>query len=341
MHRQLREALHDAEGTSHFVIAVNVDIRGFSSFFSDSSQAAAYLSSAYARILDDYFVDLSFFKPTGDGLLMVRDVNRANLQDAVQESVDSALRLESDFELITQEDPLINFDTPSRVGIGLARGTATRLQSGDLTLDYSGRPLNLASRLMDLARPRGVVFDSSLGLDLLTDEQAALFQAELVYLKGIADTEPLTAYTTADVEVPASNRKPFGADIFREKPVTLTLNEMKRSGRKFLHRLTHRPLTPEALRVGVSFPAADAAGKKQKNVSNTLPHYDGVEFEDHFDGPCVSVDYPELADFLEKAGMKGTWSVNLLISYPVPLQSEDKEGGPEASGPVYGTGSSG
>jgi hypothetical protein len=66
MHHELRELLRTASGESRFVLAANVDIRGFSSFFADSSQAAAYLSSAYTKILDDYFPAASFFKPTGD-----------------------------------------------------------------------------------------------------------------------------------------------------------------------------------------------------------------------------------------------------------------------------------
>ena len=323
MHRTLRDALHSAEGTSHFVVAINVDIRGFSSFFSDSSQAAAFLTSAYARILDEYFRDLSFFKPTGDGLLMVRDVTRESLQGVLQETVDAALRLERDFANLTEADALINFETPERVGIGIARGTATRLRSGDLTLDYSGRPLNLASRLMDLARPRGVVFDDGFGVDLLREDQAALFRSESVYLKGIADTVALVAHLTSDVDVPPSNRRPFGADIFREEPVSVTLNEIKRSKRRFLHKLSHRPLVPDSLKVGMSFPATTSSGAKDKGVVNTLPHYDGIEFEEHFEGPYVAIDYPQLAEFLERVGVKGTWPVTFLISYPVPLRGAE------------------
>jgi len=53
---------------------------------------------------------------------------------------------------------MLNFETPRRSVLYRA-GPATKLVSQDRTLDYSGRPLNLAARLMDFARPSGVVLD--------------------------------------------------------------------------------------------------------------------------------------------------------------------------------------
>ncbi len=90
MHRELRRLMRGAVGESAFVLAVNVDIRGFSSFFSDSSQAAAYLSSAYTTILDNYFPEHDFFKPTGDGLLLVRVLQRETLEKVVADTVGAA-----------------------------------------------------------------------------------------------------------------------------------------------------------------------------------------------------------------------------------------------------------
>jgi hypothetical protein len=72
MHRTLKRLLADAAGESQWVVAINLDIRGFSSRMSaNPSETALYLKKVYARILDSYFTNLSFFKPTGDGLLVV------------------------------------------------------------------------------------------------------------------------------------------------------------------------------------------------------------------------------------------------------------------------------
>lgn len=151
--------MQDAEGFSDLVVVVFLDVRGFSTFagMAESGEAALFLRRVYLNIVDEYFPDSAFFKPTGDGLVIVRHFDRSNLGDEVTSAISTSLRLVEAFPHLTERDPMVNFEVPTSLGVGIARGAATRLASGDLTLDYSGRPLNLAARLMDLARPRGVV----------------------------------------------------------------------------------------------------------------------------------------------------------------------------------------
>src|SRR5918996_3324855 len=145
MHRQLKDLLHQARGESHLVLVVFLDTRGFSAWMSESSEAAIFLRSTYTKILDDYFSTASFFKPTGDGLLIILDYDDANLRKVVQTAVQTSIRLIEDFPNICAGDPMVNFETPDKLGIGIARGAATSLISDGKTLDYSGRPLNLAA----------------------------------------------------------------------------------------------------------------------------------------------------------------------------------------------------
>ena len=318
MHRELRNHLRSASGSSEFVIAVNVDIRGFSSFFSDSSQAAAFLSSAYTRILDNYFPDVSFFKPTGDGLLIVKSVVASTGPDDLNRIVSGCLKLDEQFEHICQEDWLINFGTPSRVGIGIARGTATRLASGELTLDYSGYPLNLATRLMDLARPHGVVFDASLGPEVLDSSAMARFQEDSVYVRGLADAEPLKVFLTADVDVAASNRQPFGAEVFREKPVKKPLSVLQKHRPRFIHRLTHIPMSKGSIRVGLKWPAATASGRKSSHFAYVFDFRE-YQYETDAEGAKVIINYDFIAAYLQEEGCKRTWEVEFNISYAVPV----------------------
>jgi adenylate cyclase len=212
MHKQLKKLLPRAKGESRLVVVVFLDVRGFSSFakIAESSEAALFLRSMYTKILDSYFPDAQFFKPTGDGLLIILDYDEDNLAEIVNSAIESSLRLVGDFADLTIDDPMVNFEVPDSIGIGLARGAATALVSDDYILDYSGRPLNLASRLMDLARPRGVVFSESLGWSLLEDEYAAQFSADKVYVKGIAEDLPMTAYIAIDmVSLPESCKRPI------------------------------------------------------------------------------------------------------------------------------------
>lgn len=203
---RLRKLLGSAKGEPEFVIAAVLDIRGFSAFAMkvDSLQAAAYLRRVYTRIIDGYLHGSEFYKLTGDGLVVVFPCaeNVEHLASAVLRSLN---KLVSDYPKLCKGDPLINFDVPKLMGVGLSRGAATRLVSGGVTLDYSGRPLNAAAKLMDLARPSGLVLDDSYGLDLIPNDMKPLFESTRVYLKGISE-EGLTRvhYTRGITKIPAS-----------------------------------------------------------------------------------------------------------------------------------------
>jgi class 3 adenylate cyclase len=90
MHKELRRLLHKAEGQSRRVVVVFLDVRGFSSFagIAESTDTAEFLKTVYLKILDEHFPDAEFFKPTGDGLLILLDYNRENLQEVVRGAVD-------------------------------------------------------------------------------------------------------------------------------------------------------------------------------------------------------------------------------------------------------------
>jgi class 3 adenylate cyclase len=81
-------------------------------------------------------------------------------------------------------DDMINFNTPDKVGIGICRGAASNVVSHGSTIDYYGRPFNIASRLMDLARPRGIILDSKFGENLIPSTVKGKFSTAGVYLRG-------------------------------------------------------------------------------------------------------------------------------------------------------------
>lgn len=322
VHNELRKLLRTASGDSQFVLAVNIDIRGFSAFFKDSSQAAAYLSSAYTKILDEYYPEASFFKPTGDGILLVQIINRENLQSVVSTALTTALKLDKDFATICAEDPLINFETPIHVGIGLSRGSATRLSANKKTLDYSGKPLNLASRLMDLARPHGVVVDASTFSGLpSTTLPKDMFTEDIAYIKGIADFTPMDIFTTKSVKIPLANKKPIGGQTVVEDAETITFAELRRRAPSFIHALSRPVLDPDSVRLRIEHPfATRAGGSKVTNMvkSNTLKPAvvrdltDGIHMEAVF-------NYDTIAKVIEKNHVKSTWQVQLQVSYTSPL----------------------
>jgi class 3 adenylate cyclase len=159
------------QGSSEFVIAVIIDIRGFSSFAMEveSVQTTAFLKRIYIEMVDRYFGNASFIKPTGDGLLLAFPHDETNLKEVASYVVRSSMACLADFAKLCDGDK-INFNIPEKVGIGISRGAATNVVSHGSTIDYSGRPFNIASRLMDLARPSGVILDSMFGENLIPSD---------------------------------------------------------------------------------------------------------------------------------------------------------------------------
>ena len=86
MHRIFRKALDSATGVSRFVIAVIVDIRGFSAFSQtrESPDTAMFIKRVYMKLVDSYFNFASFYKSTGDGLLLTIPFNESNLKEMAQ-----------------------------------------------------------------------------------------------------------------------------------------------------------------------------------------------------------------------------------------------------------------
>lgn len=152
----------------------------------------------FIRLIDEYFPFATFYKSTGDGLLMTVHFNRTTVHEMVRRSAAAALRAVEEFPEMTRGNPMITFPTPQLLGIGLSRGTTCCLMSGDHILDYSGHLLNLASRLMDLGRPSGVVMDGTFGFDLLDEETQAQFLPAEAYIRGVAETEPHRIYIQKD-----------------------------------------------------------------------------------------------------------------------------------------------
>ena len=317
MHRVFRKLLEDATGLSEFVIVVNLDIRGFSSFSKqvESPDVAMFIKKVYAKLIDDYFPDASFFKSTGDGLLITILYKKEDLQSKAEKTIDSCFRALTDFGAFCTKDPMINFEVPTKLGIGLSRGTACRLVSKEQTLDYSGRVLNLASRLMDFARPTGIVFDAGFDIELLSDEQIKSFAKDTVYIKGIAREEPIEIYYTKELtRIPPLNKQPLDKVKWDSCKQTLTLRQIKDYPERFVYSLETEPLDPTQVKVKVTFPGV-VRGRKRKDFES-LFDFSNFEYSSEAGKPVVVLDFASLAKRLETSGVKDSWEVNIEITYP-------------------------
>lgn len=324
MHNELKKLLHTAKGQSQRVIVVFLDVRGFSSFarIAESTDTAEFLKSAYTQILDDYFSHADFFKPTGDGLLILTEYNRDGLTDAVRTAVATSAKLVEDFPTMCDDDPMVNFDVPTKLGIGLARGSATSLTSEGKVLDFSGRPLNLAARLMDLARPSGVVFDESFGHDLLTEDMQARFSKDDAYVKGLAETRPLVVYSLDGyTEIPEFNKRSMDQyERYTEKTEKLTFKELEERAPKFRHPMMREPARTDNIEMHLEYPAVRSNGSKHPSIMRvgSLP----AEYLRVAGKSYAVVDYADKVSQMKSVGVKGTWGVLTTLEYSV---ADDKE----------------
>lgn len=315
MHKLFREALNDATGESKHIIAVIIDIRGFSSFSHqcESVDVAAYIRKVYMKIIDIYFSFASFYKPTGDGLILTIPWDEESLQEISQKVIASSIKCHSEFCKICENEPAINFDVPEEVGMGVARGSACCLVSGDKVIDYSGRLLNLTARLMDLARPSGIVIDGAFGIDLLTEAQQKLFKEYKVYLDGIAEYEPVKIYFTKEfTEIPRRNRQPIAERRWRRESEVKPFRELLKLD-KFIYYLESEPLNPDEIAVKVHYPAT-VKGRVHKGY---LRVYDFKDFEYDMEAgkPALTVDFRKMCSGLEKRNVKKNMNIRIDIDY--------------------------
>ena len=292
LHERLRELLGTARAESCQVVATFLDIRGFSTFSAqgESFDSALYLRSVYTTILSSHFSDTAFFKPTGDGLLLIHQLplDAQAVQQIVSSILSRAVALVGSFGQITSDDYMINFPVPQKLGVGIARGSATRLISDGGALDYTGRCLNLAARLMDKARPSGVVFADSHAKHLMTPEVAMRFTDDEVCIRGIAEQDPIPIVISTDVEIAASDREPIADASNRWGHArTLSVEEVRESSGHAFY-LTRPPRSDERVGVHVEYPLFDKNDKPKDSVS-WLDVYG--EYLPQPDGPLVTIDF--------------------------------------------------
>jgi class 3 adenylate cyclase len=319
MHTQFRELLPSATGDSELVIALFLDVRGFSTFSEqvESVEAALYIKRMYERALT-FFDDIAFFKPTGDGLLLIFRVDDTSLTSRAKHVVQASISLVEQFGELVAEDPLINFPVPQRVGVGIARGAACRLRSGDITLDYSGRVLNLAARLMDLARPEGVVIDDAFTMNLLSPELQSKFMADEVFIRSVAEKEPRRVHFLSGVtDIPEQNHRPLDKLNWKDERTEFkNLAEFRDSGPNLRYHLKKVPLAAKRITVQFMHPAVTKAGRRHPSLwtFHDVPA-SRAKYEEEAGSPILGLNLHWMESLLAD-GVKPSWPLMIRVVYP-------------------------
>jgi len=315
MHKEFTALLKKAKGVSEFDIVVNADIRGFSSFSQDveSAQSALFIIKFYKKLIEEYFSNASFIKPTGDGLLIGIPYEEDNLSKIANETVKKCLEIHEKFGSFFEKDPMINFNVPKKIGIGVARGAVFRIISGDKTLDCSGRPLNLASRLMELARPSGVVFDGTFGDGLLAQDIKSSFAEAEVYIAGIAEEKPIKINYTKDfTSISPRSKEPIKGDRWKTEKLIYKLRELERMTPYFVYALLNEPLNREKIIIKALYPDVE---KGERTGLSRVHNFQDFEYTKEAGKPILRIFFKKLVQNLKKNGAQSEWDVTIEVNY--------------------------
>ncbi|MFI5449813.1 MAG: adenylate/guanylate cyclase domain-containing protein [Candidatus Bathyarchaeia archaeon] len=329
MPNRLRELLENAVGVSDNIVAIFIDIRSFSAFSKthDSAEVATFVRHAYVKIIDEYFPNATFYKPTGDGLLIVLTYHPIDVIEVVVSAITTCQRLVEEFKGFCVGEPMVPFKgLPDRVGIGIARGAACRLESEGQIVDYSGNILNLAARLMDIARPTGVVLDSSVIANIDSNKLPDFYEESFVqatgYLRGVAETEPVTVcYNKKDTILSESFKLPLNSSMFTET-TELTLNQLRRLSKNGINyartNLKSTPIYPRQIEASVKWTGKGglAKGKIFYEISNLVSYEYGNFGTFTKPTPIVSFNVSKLLDLLStRSDVTGSKKLTIFITY--------------------------
>jgi class 3 adenylate cyclase len=316
----LRERLENATGQPEHVIAVNLDIRGFSSFCerNESANVVTYIREACKNLIDRYFPQAPFIKMTGDGLLVVSPCEKGKLDEDANYALNACQKVHQSFPSLV-DDPMVNIKKPQKIGIGLSRGAAFRIVANGETLDYSGRVLNLASRLMNLARPGGIVFDCEFlnGIAAPSDLEKA-FSKSKVWLWGIAERDPIEVYYSKayGTSIPAMYKKRLDVRKWRTVREAASFESIESNAKNDLlmqFTLDKEPRDADEIVFMVGYPRdlASKSGSKYHVLAREV-------FEYRFEGgePKVQIDARFLEDRLRRLGFESKHRCHFVFKYP-------------------------
>jgi class 3 adenylate cyclase len=318
----LREQLEKAKGTTQHIIAIFIDIRDFSSFCKergDPKEIATYITHVYKKVIDKYFHNAVFLKLTGDGLFIVIPCRSKSLKQVLSRTVGACLKLNEDFPKLCEDEPLINFKTPDKLGIGMTRGNAYCISCDGTIMDYSGNVINLAARLMDVARPSGIVIGGEFGIELLPSEIQSFFQEDKICVRGITD-QPMPVYLTKRFTViPPRLRQPLKEPQWQTQKIGVSFKEIKSFARKGSkrRRITLKKLPLDERQISVYYYYYDKPKKKHRigvfsdTSSRGITSYcTGGKFG-------VKIEYEQVIRAMTRAGAKGKDKIFFEVRYPI------------------------
>ena len=266
-------------------------------------------------VVSGYFPDATYYKPTGDGLLMIFSCSSGKEVDITKSVVERSIKLVSEFCSLCKGDSLVYFKTPSNIGLGISRGAACCISSEDEILDFSGKPLNLASRLSDMARPFEVVFDESVSSCIPAGDLEKNFLSENVYVKGMAEDEPIKVYLTKGTIIPSSYKKPLNEPEWMTDSRGVTIKQLLAVTATDLSIILSKiPKDESQILVTLTFPELGGTGRSHWSMK-TVPSK--VYYEKRGKEHYVFIEKQYMIERLQTRNVQPDTPVQIVITYPI------------------------
>jgi len=319
---KLLKQLENASGQTQLVLALIFDIRGFTNFCKsegDSFNIANFVRRVYISVLSNYFQDAAYYKPTGDGMLVIFSCSAGKESEITNNVVERSVKLVNEFPTLCKGDKLVYFKTPSNIGIGISRGSACCISSEGEIVDYSGKPLNLAARLSDMARPLGVVFDESVSSCIPAENLDKNFLNENVYVKGLAEEEPIKVYHTKDTIIPSAYKKPINEPEWKTDSSTFTFQEISSWDSEGYERyLSKIPLDASKIILEICFNERKTKERTLRICYNfQMNENPKIYYQKIGNSHSVTVNIAYIRELLQSCKLQPTDEVKFELTYPV------------------------
>lgn len=309
---EFQNALRGARGTAEFAIVVVSDVRGFSEFskIHESPETALYIKRIYLEMIGKYFGNAKFAKPTGDGLLFIFSYTEDNLAEVSNAVISSCFSCLEEFPRICATDPMINFATPQHIGFGVSRGPTCCLHTDDAILDYSGHLLNLASRLMNIARPSGIVVDGSFSGLMIPDKYRNDFEEKDIFVRSVAEDVPRKIYYSKNyVQIHESALVPIQNVVWEMVNCDLDVNKLGRLSSKYRIDLPSAPVSERMVKGAARFDDTPYEGVWEEYL------IEGLEYCVDSEGPYVIVPLDGIRDYVEIKAIPSTTKIDLRVHF--------------------------
>lgn len=224
-----------------------------------------------------------------------------------------------DFPRMFHDIPILNYPPPEAIGFGIARGSASYLLVGEDVLDYSGRLLNLAARLNELARPLGVVVDGNYQYEVIPKKFRKKFQKKSVYLRGIAEEFPANVFFSEQVNIPVSALHSIKEHEWKLASAEKTVSEINAMEGSYSVYLPGPPLYPNQIRSEFRWPHTKIKDNVVWRECNSVTHQEDAS------GNRMTFDLDEVKAMIKAEELAEATKVQFRVHYiPKPKQSGKK-----------------